>query len=151
MAAYRHHDQSSCNVKMTPPTFFASSPAVRSLSFQFDGIFIRQEITRLRSECNITHFLILIYFLALLVPRKYLPPVIHHQKTGFSLIALQFLLGAILVSLGFYLLLWSQELGLLNCPYWSGGMVSFYFKTLQKQSYHRVRLYGASQLTLIFT
>ncbi|KAK4022257.1 hypothetical protein OUZ56_007736 [Daphnia magna] len=54
------------------------------------------------------------------VPRKYLPPVIHHYRTGSTLVVIQVLLGSVLLALAFHLLLWSPQLNIRDIPHWSG-------------------------------
>lgn len=54
------------------------------------------------------------------MPRKYLPPVIHHYRTGSTLVVIQVLLGTVLLALAFHLLLWSPQLNNRDVPHWSG-------------------------------
>ncbi|XP_046652506.1 uncharacterized protein LOC124343279 [Daphnia pulicaria] len=54
------------------------------------------------------------------VPRKYLPPVIHHYRMGSTLVVIQVLLGSVLLALGFHLLHWSPQLNIRDIPHWSG-------------------------------
>lgn len=63
------------------------------------------------------------------VPRKYLPPVIHHHRLGTSLVVFQVFTGALLLSLALYFLLWSPQLSPRNVPHWSAVslMVSGFF------------------------
>ena len=67
------------------------------------------------------------------VPRKYLPPVIHHYRTGSVLVAIQILLGSLLLALALHLLLWSPQLNIRDVPHWSGISVSIIISPLKKR------------------
>ena len=67
------------------------------------------------------------------MPRKYLPPVIHHYRTGSVLVAIQILLGSLLLALALHLLLWSPQLNIRDVPHWSGISVSIIISPLKKK------------------
>lgn len=66
------------------------------------------------------------------MPRKYLPPVIHHYRTGSTLVVIQVLLGSVLLALAFHLLLWSPQLNIRDIPHWSGISVIMSFWVTKK-------------------
>lgn len=55
------------------------------------------------------------------VPRKYMPPVLHHHKLAKSLVALQTLIGVAVSTLAVWLIVWAPSLHFRDIPYWSGG------------------------------
>jgi hypothetical protein len=68
------------------------------------------------------------------VPRKYLPPVIHHHRLGTALVLIQLLLGALLLALALYFLLWSPQLNIRDVPHWSAVSVRNFFPSPSKSS-----------------
>lgn len=55
------------------------------------------------------------------VPRKYLPPVIHHYRMGTLLVLIQLVLGCSLMALAIYLLMWMPLLNSRDVPHWSAA------------------------------
>ena len=71
------------------------------------------------------------------MPRKYLPPVIHHHRLGTALVLIQLLLGALLLALALYFLLWSPQLNIRDVPHWSAVSVRNVFFFLPNCRLHR--------------
>jgi len=53
------------------------------------------------------------------VPRKYLPPVMHHYRMGTSLVLIQLLLASLLMGIALYLLISMPVLNTRDVPHWS--------------------------------
>lgn len=62
----------------------------------------------------------------LAVPRKYLPPVMHHYRMGTSLVLIQLLLGSLLMAVALYLLIFMPVLNTRDVPHWSATTVSYH-------------------------
>ncbi|XP_011882855.1 PREDICTED: uncharacterized protein LOC105570338 isoform X2 [Vollenhovia emeryi] len=52
-------------------------------------------------------------------PEKFLPPLIYHRQLAGCLAALQAILGAAVMSLSLWLLLWAPHLPIIDNPFWS--------------------------------
>lgn len=63
--------------------------------------------------------------LVMTVPRKYLPPVMHHYRMGTSLVLIQLLLGSLLMAIALYLLISMPVLNTRDVPHWSAASVSY--------------------------
>ena len=69
--------------------------------------------------------------------------MIHHHRLGTALVLIQLLLGALLLALALYFLLWSPQLNIRDVPHWSAVSVrnvffspelstaSFIFETIE--------------------
>uniref|UniRef100_A0A1B6E950 Sarcospan n=1 Tax=Clastoptera arizonana TaxID=38151 RepID=A0A1B6E950_9HEMI len=76
------------------------------------------------------------------VPRKYMPPVLHHYNLAVALAVLQIFIGIAVLTIALWFIFWAPNLRVQDIPYWSGGplaisgVLNLFLLLCCKKDYH---------------